>query len=62
MSERTVVVKQQDEISICAEDGYVLLTQKDAYGEEQTIFFSFECAEKVSTVIFEFARKEWKGK
>lgn len=61
MSENNVVVKPQDEISICAEDGYVLLTQKDAYGEEQTVWFNFEYADAVTAAILRLHRQTKAG-
>lgn len=57
MSEENVVVKQQDQIAISADESLgIVLTQKDAYGEEQVVWFNFEYSETVAETILRLNR------
>lgn len=60
MSEKTVVVKQQDEIEIYANDnGGISIKQTNGYGEEQIIWFQLEYAEAVGQAILDLYAEEW---
>lgn len=60
MSENSVVVKQQDQIEIYAnDDGGISIKQTSGYGEEQFIWFQMEHAEHIGQAILDLYAKEW---